>query len=216
MRIGGVNSLWLCMNEDDQEPGRPQAQVIGLDERQLLVRHLAGDPTAFAELVGMYRAPIYSILVRSGADCATCDDLFQNIFFAIHNNAARYDPEHPLAPWIFTIVTNTLRSFYRRQKVRKLVYAAPQESTDQQQPNAEQCVEAQETADFLRSAIQKLPATQREVVLLSYTKGLEQKDIAKIVGIPVNTVKTHLRRARAALTKSLLVRKAQIVHEVQR
>ena len=63
------------------------------DERELLLRHLGGEPGAFADLVSRYRAPVYSYLLRCGVAEPDRDDLFQEIFIRIHRSASRYRPE---------------------------------------------------------------------------------------------------------------------------
>ncbi len=60
-----------------------------------------------------YRRPVYSYLVRSGVAEADRDDVFQGIFLKIHAAAETYDPARPLAPWLFTIVANSVRNHFR-------------------------------------------------------------------------------------------------------
>ena len=60
-----------------------------------------------------YRRPVYSYLVRSGVADADRDDVFQGIFLKIHTAAGSYDPTRPLAPWLFTIVANSVRNHFR-------------------------------------------------------------------------------------------------------
>lgn len=187
-------------------------EELTLDKRQLLLRHIDGDKAAFTELVALYRAPIYSYLVRSGIDNAGCDDLFQEIFIKIHNAALTYDSRRSLNPWVFTIVANTVRSHFRKQRVRKLVYGKKhdeeQTEIDEQAIDGYDRAEAQETAAWLEEEIKKLPLAQREVVVLCLVEYMPQKDVAMALEIPLSTVKTHLRRARMTLTKALQRRTA--------
>ncbi len=71
------------------------------------------------------------------------------------------------------------------------------------QPGLDEQVEQQSTVMWLERRITTLPERQREVLVLSTLKGLRMKDIAKVMALPENTVKTHLRRARLALAESL-------------
>ena len=189
---------------DSERPVR----VVQPDERQLLLRHLKGDGEAFAELVGEYRAPVYSYLARCGVDPADRDDLFQEIFIKIHRAAASYDPERPLHPWIFTIVSNTVRTHLRKRRVRQLIFGDRGDGGEMKEvvdsaPDGERRTAARETAAFVQRQLSSLRLVQREVVLLACVEKLPLKDIAETLGIPVNTVKTHLRRARLALAAAL-------------
>ncbi len=189
----------------------PQAEQ---DERKLIARHLNGHAQAFAELVSLLRVEIYSYLARSGFDRSVRDDLFQEIFLKIHRNASKYDPSYPLRPWVFTIVVNTVRTHLRRIKSDKVSLDAEVSERLSEQSSAEELQIGRETKNWIEAEIRKLPLEQREIVLLCCVKGLEQKDVAQAVNIPVNTVKTHLRRARISLTKSLIARRAKMKREV--
>ncbi len=186
-----------------------------LDCRDLLVRHRNGESNAFSEFVAIYRAPIYSYLVRCSVPPSTRDDLFQEVLIKIHNSATSYNQTQALNPWIFTIVANSVRSHFRHQRVREIV---SQDEGKVERTQANDCVEklaqARESAVWLEEEIEKLPMAQREVVLLVCIECLEQKEVAKALNIPLSTVKTHLRRARMTLTKALLRRKAQFQREV--
>ncbi len=184
------------------------------EEGQILVRHREGDADAFRELVSRYRAPVYAYLVRCGVDPSQRDDLFQDIFLKVHRAAHAYDPAEPLHPWLFTIVANTARTHFRRLRVRRLVQLDPAPEPSTPADYGQQQLEAEETAGWLAEAISQLPLPQREVVLLSCVEDWEQKDVAEALSIPVNTVKTHLRRARLELAKALVRHRGKFKREI--
>jgi len=78
----------------------------------------------------------------------------------------------------------------------------PPEDAKDPSPDGEALASAQETAAWLERAIQALPLPQREVLILTAVEGLPLNDVASILEIPLNTVKTHLRRARLRLMES--------------
>ncbi len=212
MRVGAqVNEIRQAPRGRRETPS--PVKVVRPDEREMLLRHRSGDAEAFAELVAEYRAPVYSYLARCGVETEDRDDLFQEVFIKIHRAADRYDPERPLHPWIFTIVSNTIRSHLRKRRVRQLVFGsggagrsgddAGTEDVADPAPDGERRTAARETANLIHRELAKLRLVQREVVLLACVEKLPQKDIAAVLGIPVNTVKTHLRRARLALAGAL-------------
>ncbi len=183
-----------------EDPGR----AVTADERELLLRHRQGEDGAFAELVARYRAPVYGYLVRCGVEPAARDDLFQEIFLKIHHAAWSYAPERSLHPWLFTIVANAVRSHARKRRVRRLVFPIGDASERESPlPDGQQLLEAQETAHWLDRALERLPQVQREVVLLCCVENLPQAEVAHMLSLRVNTVKTHLRRARLALARAL-------------
>ncbi len=190
---------------------RPQ-DVVDLEERSLLARHCRGDTDAFPALMSAYRRPVYSYLVRNGVAEADRDDIFQSIFLKIHAAAESYDPSRPLAPWLFTIVANTVRNHFRAHTVP--IAAVPSDDSrdplDLPDPNPgpEQVAAARETVAWLEEARLALPPAQREVLLLVTVAGLRQQEVAHSLNLPLNTVKTHLRRARLTLADGLADRDA--------
>jgi len=183
-----------------------QRQVVDLEERTWLTRHLRGDASAFPALLAAYRRPVYSYLVRSGVAEADRDDVFQGVFLKIHVAADAYDPARPLAPWLFTIVANNVRNHLRD---RPLSFE-PRQNDDppDPKPGPEQITTHRETVSWLEGALCDLPPVQREVLLLTTVVGLRQQDVAQSLSLPLNTVKTHLRRARLALAAKLAERNA--------
>ena len=190
---------------------RPQ-DVVDLEERSLLARHCRGDTDAFPALMSAYRRPVYSYLVRNGVAEADRDDIFQSIFLKIHAAAESYDPSRPLAPWLFTIVANTVRNHFRAHTVP--IAAVPSaDSLDpldlaDPNPDPEHIAAVRETVAWLEEALLALPPAQREVLLLVTVAGLRQQEVAHSLNLPLNTVKTHLRRARLALADGLADRDA--------
>ncbi len=177
----------------------------------MLRRFRNGDPDAFAAVVREYQASVYGYLFRCGMDASVRDDLFQDIFLRVHRGAASYQLDRPFKPWLFTIAVNTVRSYYRKCRVRELVYA-DQEAPDLN-PNGEQIAEARETAEWLETAITRLPLAQREVVGLVCAEHMKQSEVAEVLRIPLSTVKTLLRRARIALAQLLARRNASLTRE---
>lgn len=193
------------------DPVAPETEIIAKsafgnrgEEGALLVRHLAGDPVAFAELVEAYRAPVFGYLVRCGIAETDRDDLFQDIFIKVHRAAPSYQTHRPLHPWLFTIVCNTVRTHLRRRRVRQLIFSPPtaEEPTDTT-PDGERRSVARQTVAFLESEIRRLPLAHREVLLLAAVDRRPLKDVSEALGVPLGTVKTHLRRARLALARAL-------------
>ncbi len=189
-----------------------QQDVVDLEQRRWLTRHCRGDASAFPALLEAYRRPVYGYLVRSGVAEADRDDLFQSIFLKIHATAQSYDPTRPLGPWLFTIVANTVRNHFRAQAVPIATVPRddPLDPFDPPDPNPgpERTAEARETIAWLEDALLALPPAQREVLLLVTIVGLRQRDAANALNLPLNTVKTHLRRARLALAAGLADRDA--------
>jgi RNA polymerase sigma-70 factor (ECF subfamily) len=181
----------------------PMEAVVNLDERNWLPRHCRGDRQAFAELVAAYQAPVYGYLVRCGVPPASRDDVFQEIFVKIHLAAASYQPSRPLRPWLFTIAANSVRNHLRDEGRRREAGDAHVRNEPRCHHDPQMLAEIQETLAWLEQALPALPLDQREVLLLGAVGGLRLKDIASVLDMPLNTVKTLTRRARMGLARAL-------------
>jgi RNA polymerase sigma-70 factor (ECF subfamily) len=199
--------------------GLAQMQIEAVPEpsERLLVAHRQGDREAFSQLVERYRRPVFGYLVRCGVAEGDRDDLFQEIFIKIHQRADQYDDARPLHPWLFTVVANTVRTYQRKQRLRSFFVWEPA-ATDMDfdvkddSPDVEAIASARQTEAWLERAIQALPMPQREALILATIENVPLKDIASILGMPINTVKTHVRRARMRLVESY-ERRTKVSHD---
>ncbi|MEO1480585.1 MAG: RNA polymerase sigma factor [Myxococcota bacterium] len=168
-----------------------------------LADHGAGAPNAFERVVAHFEEPIHRYLTRCGIGSADREDLAQEIFVRIHRHAHRYQPARPAAVWVFTIVANCARSYFRHRAVRARRPPAtliPLPSPPDAPPAQS---EGYETAGILQKALEELTLVQREVVLLSALQAMSIAAIAETLGLPRGTVKTHLHRSRLILAKAL-------------
>ncbi len=194
------------MNRDRKGHG---LRVVHLEELQWLPRHARGDADAFPALMDAYRAPVWNYLARCGVNLQLREDLFQDIFLKIHTSAASYRAAWPLRPWVFTIAANALRNHVRdRQRYRQ--FFAPDELPDppDPKPKADESAVIAETKAWVDKAIMQLPFSQREVLVLVTLESLPLKEVAAILKVSQNTVKTRLRRARLKLADMLAAHEA--------
>ena len=191
----------------NRSAGARWPQVVDLEELQWLPRHARGDRDAFPALMEAYRAPVWSYLARCGVSLQLREDLFQDIFLKVHQSAPSYRASWPLRPWVFTIAANTLRNHVRdRQRYRQVF--APDDTTEladprDPQPRIDESAVIAETKSWVDKAIMQLPFSQREVLVLVTLESLPLKEVAAILKVSQNTVKTRLRRARLKLADML-------------
>jgi len=196
-----------AMAADGAEEAQGGARVIAISERVLLERHRRGDPAAFPALVAAFRAPVFGYLTRCGVAAADRDDLFQEVFLRVHRAAGPGSIDalpSAVAPWLFTIAVNLVRSHFRKATVRKgtTLDADAGLETPNREHAADRAMEAREQLAWVEDAITRLPLEQREALVLSAVEGLELAEVAAALEAPVDTVKTRIRRARLALAEA--------------
>lgn len=148
---------------------------------------------------------VYRLSFRMLRDGAEAEDVSQEVFLRMHRSLDGYDPTRPLAPWVsrttYHACLRRLQTSARRsgQLEREPSLA---EGADPA-PGPEQAAEASEAAVLLARAVEGLPAQDRALLDLRYREGLSDAEVSEATGIPVNTVKTRIFRARARLREWL-------------
>ncbi|CAN7213569.1 sigma-70 family RNA polymerase sigma factor [Phenylobacterium sp. LjRoot225] len=178
------------------------------DDAQLLRAHGAGDPQAFARLYDRYDRPCFQFIRRmlGSAHADTAEDLHQETWISIANNAAKFDPRRASFPtWLFTIARRKVWDYFRRQKVAVLASANDDGAMMAPDPGPTplERVESHELAQKLVSAIEALPLEQRGAFLLFTYAELPLAEIALVTGVAVETAKSRLRYARLRLRQAL-------------
>ena len=170
------------------------------DERRLITRAQAGDTAAFRVLVERHQARAYALALRILRSASDAEEVAQDAFVRVWTALPGFRGESSLATWIHRIVAR--RAFDRSQVLKN---RRARERPEEQLPEPAAPAEADE--DTLRAALlQRLLAgltpAQRAVVTLFYYQGRSVEQVATVLAMPENTVKTHLLRARAALRAS--------------
>jgi RNA polymerase sigma-70 factor, ECF subfamily len=179
-----------------------------LSEPDLVARILAGDRTAFEELVSRYHRIVFAIAYRMTGARAEAEDVSQEVFLRVYRSLDRFDPRLPLAPWIRKIASNATLNHLRHRKIERRLdggaTAAEQvDSIADPAAGPQQRMEQSDRAEKLSRALATLPENQRLAFTLKYVEGLSLEEIGRAMDAPRNTVKTWLLRAREKLREEL-------------
>jgi RNA polymerase sigma-70 factor, ECF subfamily len=183
----------------------------------LVQRAQAGDREAVSELVQSQQTYVYSIAMSLMHNPADAADMTQEAFIRLLRSLGTYRGETKFTTWLYRLVTNICLDGLRRR-------GRPVESLDEQNSGQtgdgaqtpgerladsdrwtqpEERLELRESATEVREALVSLPATQRLALTLHYFEDLRYEDIAEVMGLPLNTVKSHIRRGKERLAQVL-------------
>ena len=170
---------------------------MSTDEELILQVH-EGSAEAFAELFQRYRQPMYGFFVRRLANPSRAEELAQETFMAVLRAAARYEPRALFRTYLYGIALNLLMAD-RRKAGREVSGSAVagEQGSPAKTNNSEEAL-------WVKHAVEQLGPDEREIVLLREYEGLSYGEIAALLRLPVNTVRSRLFRARMAL-RDLLV-----------
>ncbi|HLK65615.1 MAG TPA: sigma-70 family RNA polymerase sigma factor [Bryobacteraceae bacterium] len=162
-------------------------------DEALMLEFQRGSRQAFDELFARYREPLYGFYRRRLASPERAEDLMQETFLVIIRATERYQPRALVRTYLYSIALKLLAGERRRQ-----ARSSPGE------PAHEPAVPASsDGAIWVRQALARLDSTEREIVMLREYEQLSYDEIATVLRLPVNTVKSRLFRARMALREFL-------------
>lgn len=177
-----------------------------LSDDDLIRVYREGDVAAFDALFARHHASVYNFARVMLDGSPDAEDVLQETFLQIARAARSYVPRGRFRVWMLRIARNLcLNRLDRRRRRRRLIAEGAlglvePESAD---PDAGQVAEAGERAAELRRLIGELPERQREAVTLRSFEQMTYREIARVMDVPVGTVKTLIHRGRARLARGL-------------
>lgn len=161
------------------------------------------DQLEFDALVRQYLPLVYSYLARLTHDAPLAEDLTQETFIRAWKNIRSFDIDKPFKPWLMRIARNcALDTLRRKQTVAFSSLSAAEyaqvESLAHIAATPLQHAQAAETATRITEALRRLTPLEQEVLTLHYLDELSTREIAEVLSLPLETVRSRLRRARQA------------------
>lgn len=181
-------------------------------DRQLLERTRSGDSSAFNLLVERHSPDLYRIIHRMSSDSSETEAIVQETFLRVWQilrspRSRAQDWTKPFFPYLVTIAINLARDRWRKDRFLDFSGLEDiQEVLPSPMPDPEAQVEETETLRALAEAVAELPTAYKAVIALRYEAGLSYAEIAEILELPINTVRTHLHRAKIRLREVLAER----------
>ncbi len=169
--------------------------MIGSEQtdEHLMLAFSRGDTDAFSELFARYKQPLFGFFRRRLADLALAEELTQDTFVAVLRASERYEPAALFRTYLYAIGFRILRADRRKSAFRATFFSA--DAIDR-----EPAIPSTAEADLvLRDALSRLEPNDREILMLREFEQLSYAEIAGLLGMPVNTVRSRLFRARIAL-----------------
>lgn len=179
-------------------------------DEQLLSDYLRGNPAGFELLVRRHARELHQFVLRFTSDSVAAEDVVQETFLQVHTSAEHFDPQRRFKPWLFTIAANKARDAIRRRRRRRELpvdaHVSPESGGAHRFIDlfaadgdaAEENLLLEERRKVVRRAVEAMPGTLCEILVLAYFHRFPYKDIAEIVGIPLGTVKSRLHAAVAS------------------
>jgi len=215
----------LPLNNSEEKPSKLRPLKKSVEEipplsdwtdEDLMLAFGEGNEEAFVELVKRYEKQIFNYMYRMVNNWHIAEDLTQDVFMALVNNASRYHPTAKFSTYIYTIASNIISKEWGKQNRRPKFFSlshwfggdkdvddlekgSPAEYLADPNFDILKQTEHKEVSEAINEALKKIPPHQREAFVLRRFLELSYEEIADILDIPIGTAKTRVLRAERAL-----------------
>jgi RNA polymerase sigma-70 factor (ECF subfamily) len=192
-----LNSEALPRTPMNDTPPAPAFPASPASDEHLMLAFSKGSAESFNELFLRYKQPVYGFFRRRTADPSHAEELAQEAFLVLLRAANRYEPRALFRTYLYAIAFKILRAHRRKAAFRATFFGQPKSIPDPAQQDAT------ESGLWVRRAVEKLDSIDREILLLREFEQLSYAEIADLLHLPLNTVRSRLFRARTALRNLL-------------
>lgn len=181
------------------------------EDYEIVKNVLGGNKDAFSRLQNKYQKIIASLIRRMVQDEDDIDDLTQEAFIKAYNALDRFQFSYTFSSWLFKIASNNCIDFLRKKRFQTVSINQPIGDREDglfieiedRENIPDLSVLSQERKKALNEAINSLPENYRKIIKLRHEEELDYKEISKLTGQPLGTVKAHLFRARKMMLDKL-------------
>ena len=163
-------------------------------DESLMLQFKAGSRESFEELFARYREPVHGFFRRRVLTQAEAEDLAQETWVAVLKGTLRYEPRAAFRSYLYGIAFKLVAAAHRRNAAQQEARGITAVGAANRSSEAEQ---------WIREALDKLDSTDREMIMLREYEQLSYEEIATLLHIPLNTVRSRLFRARVAIKQLL-------------
>jgi RNA polymerase sigma-70 factor (ECF subfamily) len=173
----------------------------GTSDEALIQRVAAGNALAMQVLFARHHVRVYRFVLRMVRNATVAEDLTSEVFLSVWRQAHRFKARSTVTTWLLAIAHNKALSELRRRRAEALDEDTLAIEDPAGDPEVE--LQAKDRGKLLRRCLTQLSAEHREMIDLVYYHEKSVHEVAEIVGIPANTVKTRTYYARRRLSELL-------------
>lgn len=184
-------------------------QSVKISDQSLVNQYVQGNEACLEMLINRHKERIFTTIHLIVKDTYIAEDLFQETFIKIIRNLKRgkYNEEGKFLPWAIRIARNMAIDYFRKMKRMPTITGSDGEDVFRKiklaVDNKEEQIIRTEKEDMVRSVIDKLPAEQRQVLILRHYGDLSFKEIAEMTNVSINTALGRMRYALNNMRKMM-------------
>jgi len=204
-KTGLISKTTVRVKSDDGDmdlsASAQERALAEMSDELLMQAYAKDDGLAFDILYSRYRIPLYRYMQRQiSVNEDVLNELYQDVWLKLVKTRKQYQVKASFKTFLYQVAINTIRDYFRRESVRKIV--TPLEDDNEVRDNQaepDQQAEQDQLMQKFQHILSALPAEQREVFLLREETGLTSVQIAEMLEVSVDTVKSRMRYAVSRL-----------------
>lgn len=162
-----------------------------------------GDRMAFRQFYALFQERVYNTAISYVQNEADAEEITQDVFLKIHQNALKFKGASAVSTWIYRITVNTALNVVKKKKRFSFFKLSNEETTIPDFDHPGILLEKKEDARLLFAEIKTLPANQKTAFILSFIESLRRKEVADIMGISLKALESLLQRGKKNLRLKL-------------
>jgi RNA polymerase sigma-70 factor (ECF subfamily) len=172
--------------------------------QELVSRVLKGDLDAYGVLIEEHQTSVFNVCYRILGNRQDAEDLTQDAFLRAYKQLSRFDSARPFGPWMRTLAANLCYNHLKKKRPTSVPLEDERDKIlDKPARNPEHILELSQESRQLYQAIWKLSSIQRLALELRHFQEFSYQEMAQAMELPLNTVRSHLYRARRNLVEIL-------------
>ena len=179
---------------------RPRGAVQETSDEALVLSIATGDKQALQVLFGRHNVRVYRFVLRFLNDESAAEDLVSEVFFDVWRQASRFEARSQVSTWLLAIARNKALSALRRRSTEELDDEVA-EFIEDPADSPEVTMQKKQRSSILAECLTQLSAAHREIIDLVYYHEKSIDEVAEIIGVPQNTVKTRMFYARKRIAE---------------
>lgn len=197
------------MNEPEEEAPPVEDELVG--------RARAGDREALEQIFNTYRHQVFSLTYRMTGSASDAEDLTQEVFLQVMRKIGSFEGRSSFSTWLYRVTVNRSRDYLRGRKRHPELLSQDGEQAEPRDdlfpvavaPSPEGQAMASAARRLVQEALCDLPISLRAPLVLHELEGLEYREVARMLRLPVGTVKSRIFRGRVKLAELLEPHKEQ-------
>ncbi len=169
-----------------------------VQDNALVERVLGGDVEAYRSIVDRHQTRVFYLGLKFFHNRHDAEDFAQEVFLKAFEKLHTFQGKVPFASWLHKVAYNLAINHYHQRRRSRVEVPIPAEPRDPSL-DPESRVLRNELMEKVRRALRKIPDMYKQVIRMHFFEGLSYLEISRILSVPVNTIKSHVFRAKQLL-----------------